>query len=81
MNERALCIAVAGFISTAAVADYDNRDFGEAVENRIHNHPHKLFGFKKPLAESASTTVDRAAGQPASDRQLLAKGLKATFVA
>ena len=81
MNKRALCIAVAGFISTAAVADYEKRDFGEAVEKKLHNHSHKLFGFKKPLAESASTAVDRAPGQPASDRQLLAKGLKATFIA
>jgi secreted PhoX family phosphatase len=83
MNKPALAFAIAAVFSTAAVADddYGKKDFGESVEHQLRAKSNKLFGFKKPLAASSDTVIDRAAGQPASERQRLAKGLKPSYIA
>ncbi len=58
------------------------QDFGLKVEKMLNSESNKLFGIKKPLAEPADDNgiVPRAEAE-AKDRQLLAKGLKAEFVA
>jgi len=56
-------------------------DFGERVQKLLENNAQLRFGFGKPLEEPVSVGVPRAVGQPASDRQELAHGLQASFVA
>lgn len=53
------------------------------IEQMLGKHSRALFGFKKPLESSAdqSTVIPRQPGQSAEDRQFLAKGLKAEFIA
>lgn len=55
-------------------------DFGQVMEKAKSDLSQGLFGFGTPLASSATEGVDRAIGQPASDRQFLAAGLQAEFV-
>lgn len=72
---------VLGTAAAVAVADDDKMDFGQKVEHQLEAKSMKLFGFNKPLAESATLAdvVPRNVAN-AEDRQLLAKGLKAEFV-
>ena len=58
------------------------KDFGQKTEKRLGVQSHKLFGFNKPLKDSATIddVVPRAEAK-AKDRQLLAKNLEAKYVA
>ena len=60
--------------------DHQSKDFGRTVERMLHARSGKLFGFKKPLENSAEGTVVRAPGQDALDLIELAHGLKATIL-
>ena len=83
MKKLAMAIVIIAASSTVAVADDGHggkKDFGERTQSQLNQQSQKWFGFNKPLAASASAVIDREKGQPASERQLLAKGLKATFV-
>jgi len=68
----------------AVLADGSDRriDFGMQVEKKLNRFSDRLFGIKKPLAAPATeqdyVSRDRAS---AGQRLLMAKGLKATFVA
>lgn len=55
-------------------------DLGAAKEKLLSDNSHILFGFGTPVPDSATEVVDRALGQPATDRQLLAEGLQVEFV-
>ncbi|MEW8584877.1 MAG: hypothetical protein AB2531_03870, partial [Candidatus Thiodiazotropha sp.] len=78
---KTLAAAAVATLMIPVAAHADEKDFGMFVEKKLEDKSEKLFGFKKPLAESSDTVIDRAAGQPASERQLLAKGLKPRYVA
>lgn len=67
-------------IATAPVVQA--KDFGEQAEQKLGSRSGQLFGFQKPLAASATAAdvVPREAAS-AEERQFLAKGLKAEFVA
>ncbi|WP_369160708.1 hypothetical protein [Candidatus Thiodiazotropha sp. LNASS1] len=85
VKSAAVAVMAAMMIPVAVQAGGDDdryeTDFGMSVQKKLHDKSIKLFGFKKPLADSSDTVIDRAAGQPASERQLLAKGLKPRYVA
>ncbi|HBG30856.1 alkaline phosphatase PhoX [Candidatus Macondimonas diazotrophica] len=57
-------------------------DFGELMQKQLESGSNRLFGFTKPLAESATTPSGyaRAPGQPATDHILLAKGLRVSYL-
>lgn len=70
-------LALAALIgSSTALA----QDFGASQQQLLERRSSQLFGFGTPLA-GPSTAVNRAVGQPATDRQKLAAGLTPTFVA
>lgn len=81
LQRTPLALAVTfALLPAAAMADGD--DFGMKVEHLLHAHSEKLFGFEKPLQESAPATTGayRTADQKASDQVLLAKGLRAEYL-
>jgi hypothetical protein len=56
-------------------------DVGESLERKLHSQSKKLFGFGKPLANSATAAdVIPRESATAAQRQFLAEGLTATFV-
>ncbi len=75
MKKGYLLLAAAMAASSAQGQDYGQRD-DALLARRAPAH----FGFSNPLAAPA-TPIARAAGQLASDRQTLATGLTATYVA
>lgn len=74
-----IVLAALGFQPPAALAA---NDFGVKVEKRLNARSDKLFGIVEPLAEPADE-ADYVPREEASaqERILLAKGLKAEFVA
>jgi secreted PhoX family phosphatase len=78
MHNHVLSVAVLAALSSTAIAD---NDIGMKYEDLLHAQSVKLFGVVQPLRESAypEDIVPRNEAS-ASDRQLLAKGLKAEFV-
>lgn len=71
-----------GAISFNTANADEEKDFGIKVERMLNNQSRKLFGFKKPLEESAPETTGpyRTATQPASDQILLADGLQVEYL-
>jgi secreted PhoX family phosphatase len=69
-------------IAAALIAAGEARasDVGEFVDGLLEALSYKHFGFIKPTPGPTTVAVPRAAGQPASQRQQLAKGLTARFV-
>lgn len=57
-------------------------DFGELMQKQLESGSSRLFGFTKPLAESATmpSGYARAPGQPATEHVLLAKGLQVRYL-
>lgn len=85
----ALAVALASaFSANVALADDDfdgfayKKDFGAMVEHLLHAQSEKLFGFDKPLQESAPATTGayRTLDQKAMDQVLVAKGLKVEYL-
>ena len=78
MQHKAVTVAIAMAVSGSAVA---GSDIGMKYEHQLKAKSGKLFGFVRPLADSARAAdiVPRNEAE-AADRQLLAKGLKAEFV-
>lgn len=80
---HALSLAIGATLAapTLVHAD-DDRDFGAKVEHLLKSQSEKLFGFNRPLEESAPATSGayRAAEQSASDQVLLARGLRAQYL-
>lgn len=68
---------------TGPIMAKDKDDFGEKTEKKLYKESKNLFGFKDPVKSSpdVSTVIARQPGQSAKDRQFLAKGLEAEFVA
>ncbi len=64
------------------IADDSVHDFGVNVERLLHAHSEKLYGFEKPLQDSApaSSGAYRSVVQTAKDQVLLAHGLKAEYL-
>lgn len=62
--------------------DHRQRDFGLRVERMLEDQSRELFGFRKPLEESAPETTGpyRTSTQSASDQVLLAKGLEVEYL-
>lgn len=60
----------------------DTKDFGTRVEQMLSTHSEKLFGFEKPLTESAPATTGpyRTLEQKATEQALTAKGLKVEYL-
>ncbi|NKB82062.1 MAG: hypothetical protein GKS05_09290 [Nitrospirales bacterium] len=91
IHQSIVALGISAFlmVATAAFADDDDaccekiHDFGQSVEKLLQSLSQPLFGIEKPLQSSASTetVMSREPDQSANDRQLLAKGLKAEFVA
>ncbi len=81
---HALTLAIGATFAVPALvhADDDSRDFGAKVEQLLKAQSEKLFGFNRPLEESALATTGayRSAGQTAYDQVLLAKGLRARYL-
>lgn len=80
LMRRVLAAAViVGVVSTPVAHAFD---FGAAVENTLRDSSPALFGFSQPLEApaTAADVVPRAAAN-AQERQLLAGGLTAAFVA
>ena len=82
-NKLALAVGLALASGTGLVQAKDDspRDFGVMVQDLLHAQSDRLFGFMKPLEQSAdeSDYVPRELAS-ADQRILLAKGLKAEFV-
>lgn len=68
-------------ITTPVLAD-DDKDFGKLVEQLLASRSEKLFGFRKPLQESATATSGayRTPTQAALEQVLLARGLQVEYV-
>ena len=82
---HALSLAIGATLATPmpVYADDDRgRDFGAKVEHLLKARSEKLFGFNRPLDESAPATSGayRATEQWAHDQVLLAKGLRAHYL-
>ncbi len=77
-----LAVGVAIALPGLVRADDDSRDFGAKVEQLLKAQSEKLFGFNRPLEESALATTGayRSAEQTAYDQVLLAKGLRARYL-
>jgi len=75
-------LTACGSMAGPVVADDNAHDFGAHVERQLHAHSEKLFGFEKPLQDSAPATssVYRTVAQSAKDQVLLARGLKAEYL-
>lgn len=74
-------ILTAGVAATFAAPTASASDVGERLEKILHSDSKELFGFEKPLANSATATdVIAREVATANDRQFLAKGLTAIFV-
>jgi len=71
--------ALAVSLAFSANVSADN-DFGLKVEKLLNAKSEKYFGFKKPLTDSASSSVIREDGQNAYDLVSVAKGLKAKIL-
>lgn len=78
MKKKLIAVAVA--TSFAGPVFATGTDFGAKVEHMLKAQAFKYFGFVKPISESASTQVDRAPGQDASDLIKLATGLHARIL-
>ncbi len=78
----AALLTACGSITGPVIADDRPHDFGMHVERLLHAQSAKLFGFEKPLRESAPATrgTYRTLGQSTSDQILLAHGLKAEYL-
>jgi hypothetical protein len=83
-NKLALAIGLALATGGSLVLAKDDtpRDFGMMMQDLLHAQSNKLFGVVKPVEQSASADdyVPRELAS-ADQRMLLAKGLKAEFVA
>jgi hypothetical protein len=83
-NKLALAIGLALATGGSLVLAKDDtpRDFGMMMQDLLHAQSNKLFGVAKPVEQSASADdyVPRELAS-ADQRMLLAKGLKAEFVA
>ena len=81
---HALTLAVSAAIALPGLlhADDADRDFGVKVEHLLKSQSEMLFGFNRPLDESAPATTGayRTAEQSAADQVLLAQGLKAQYL-
>lgn len=77
----ALLMLAAFSVTTPVLAD-DDKDFGSLVENLLASRSEKLFGFGKPLQESAAPTTGayRTPNQTAWEQVLLARGLHVEYV-
>ncbi|MBU1190099.1 MAG: PhoX family protein [Gammaproteobacteria bacterium] len=82
-----LSLALISAMSIPAPVHADNDrdehgDFGAKVEHLLNSQSERLFGFNRPLVESAPATTGayRSAGQSANDQILLAKGLRARYL-
>lgn len=84
-----LAVAMAAAMSSSGIALADDhyehmngKDFGSQVERLLKAKSEKLFGFERPLEESAPATSGdyRTADQKASDQVLLAHGLRAHYL-
>lgn len=85
IHTLSLALAGAMAISSPAKADDDrgeSRDFGAKVEHMLKSQSEMLFGFNRPLVESAPATTGayRSATQSAYDQILLARGLRAQYL-
>ena len=79
----ALIVLTAAVFGVAApvLAD-DDKDFGSMVEQLLATRSEKLFGFEKPLKESAAPTTGayRTPGQSAAEQVFLAHGLQVEYL-
>ena len=75
-------LTACGSMAGSVAADDSAHDFGVHVERQLRAHSEKLFGFEKPLQDSASATSGayRTVTQSAKDQVLLAHGLKAEYL-
>ena len=80
MKKTVLCLVALAAILVLPAAMAEELDLGKAYEKLLSDNSQALFGFGTPLANSASEVIDRAPGQPATERQLLAEGLQVSFV-
>lgn len=89
LMRSALAVALtSAFSANIALADDDfngfdhKKDFGAMVEHLLNAQSEKLFGFNKPLKESAPATngAYRTLDQKALDQVLVAKGLKVEYL-
>lgn len=60
----------------------EERDFGRRVQEMLESQARQLFGFRRPLQESAPETTGpyRNASQPAQDQVLVADGLRVDYL-
>ena len=75
-------LTAAVFGAAAPVLADDDKDFGSLVEQLLATRSEKLFGFEKPLKESAAPTTGayRTPGQSAAEQVLLAHGLRVEYL-
>jgi len=78
MIKKLMTGVLASGVATAVFAS--GGDFGLNMEKELHHESMRYFGIDKPLRGSATGTVARVPGQPASDIVSLAGGLKASFL-
>jgi len=83
--KKLLVCSVAAYVTLtgcSALASPDSQDFGQKIERFLNKQSNKLFGIKKSLSAPA-TVADYIPREQAaaSQRLLLAKGLKAEYVA
>ena len=78
----AVVMAMSVSIISMVGANAGGEDFGLTVEELLSSQSNELFGIKKPLNEPADAgDVVPREDATANERQLLAQGLKAQFVA
>jgi len=79
----ALSLALAAMATSACAHDKDkDQDFGLKVEQQLKAQSEKLFGFERPLGESAPLTSGayRTLSQTADDQVLVAHDLKVSYL-
>jgi len=81
MPRRTLSLTALGF-GILAAGPVLAADFGELMQKQLESGSSRLFGFTKPLTQSATmpSGYARAPGQPASDHVLVAQGLKVSYL-
>ncbi len=81
MPRRTLSLTALGF-GILAAGPVLAADFGELMQKQLESGSSRLFGFTKPLTQSATmpSGYARAPGQPASAQVLVAQGLKVSYL-
>jgi len=71
-----------GLVVSNSFADETDFDFGTKIEKQLHSKSEKLFGIKKPIHDSAATTIGsyRTKTQAASEQLKITQSLSVEYL-